>query len=257
MTFFPALFIGHGSPMNALSDNNYTQHLKKLGKNFPEPKAIVVISAHWLTNGTFVTVEEHPEQIYDFYGFPQKLYEIPYKPVGSPFTADLVIELGKSKKITGSKKWGIDHAAWSVLCHMFPSANIPVVEVSIDLNMPPEYHYELGKILQNLRKEEILVIGSGNLVHNLVEMDYNTEALPYDWVVEADSVVKQLLLKEDLEGLYKFPHLNSFGHKAVPSPDHYYPVFYILGIKQDNEKVNFTFEGFQNGSISMRSFIVS
>jgi 4,5-DOPA dioxygenase extradiol len=256
MKLFPALFIGHGSPMNISEVNDYTKHLKKLGNELPRPKAIVVISAHWLTKGTLVTGDMNPLQIYDFYGFPQKLYEIEYKPAGLPILAEQIIEIGGGK-IQNSLKWGIDHASWSVLIHAFPKADIPVLEISIDLNMPPVYHYEVGQLLQKLREKEILVIGSGNLVHNLYDIDYKTNSEPYEWAVEADDALKQLIITEDLEGLYSFPQKNKLGNKAVPSPDHYYPMLYVLGMKLPEEKIEFTYEGIQNGSISMRSFMIN
>lgn len=257
MKLFPALFIGHGSPMNIIEINGYTKHLEKLGNELPRPKAIVIISAHWLTNGTFVTGDKNPIQIYDFYGFPQKLYEIDYKPSGLPMLAEEIIEIGKLKKIQNSLKWGIDHASWSVLIHAFPKADIPVIELSIDLNMPPLFHYEVGQLLTKLREKEILIIGSGNLVHNLYEIDYKTDAEPYDWAVEADNSLKQLISSENIDELYMFPQKNALGHKAVPSPDHYYPMLYIMGTKLPEEKIEFTYEGIQNGSISMRSFIIN
>ena len=257
MSLFPALFIGHGSPMNIIEINNYTRHLKKLANELPRPKAIVVISAHWLTNGTLVTGEKNPVQIYDFYGFPQKLYEIQYKPTGLPELAEQIIELGKEKKIQNSLRWGIDHAAWSILCHVFPKADIPVVEISVDLNQPPVYHYETGKLLRKLREEEVLIIGSGNLVHNLFDIDFNSNTIAYNWAVEADEALKKLLIDQNLEDLFTFPQKTDLGKKAVPSADHYYPMLYVLGTKSSEEKIRFTYEGIQNGSISMRSFIVN
>jgi 4,5-DOPA dioxygenase extradiol len=231
--------------------------LKKLANELPRPKAIIVISAHWLTNGTFVTGEKNPLQIFDFYGFPQKLYEIQYRPTGLPELADQIIELGKEKKIQKSLRWGIDHAAWSILYHAFPNADIPVVEISVDLNQPPAYHYEIGKLLRKLREEKVLIIGSGNLVHNLYDIDFDSNAMAYNWAIEADEVLKKLLIDLDLEGLFAFPQKNDLGKKAAPSADHYYPLLYVLGTKSSEEKIRFTYEGIQNGSISMRSFIVN
>jgi 4,5-DOPA dioxygenase extradiol len=257
MKLFPALFIGHGSPMNLIETNDYTNHLEKLVTKIPRPDAIVVISAHWLTNGTFVTGDKNPVQIYDFYGFPQKIYQIQYKPAGLPELAEKIIQLCPEKNLQNSLKWGIDHAAWSVLNYIFPKADIPVVEISIDLNQPPEYHYEIGKLLAKLREEKNLLLGSGNLIHNLYDIDFNTTAVAYNWAVEADEKLKQLLINEDLEGLYSFPRSGELGRKAVPSADHYYPMLFIMGTKQPDEKINFTYEGIQNGSISMRSFIIN
>ncbi len=257
MKLFPALFIGHGSPMNIIEDNDYTKHLKKLGIEIPKPKSIIVISAHWLTNGTYVTGNNNPLQIYDFYGFPQKLYEVQYRPSGSSELAEQIIEITKEKELQISLRWGIDHAAWSILYHAFPKADVPVIEISIDLNKPPEYHFETGKLLRKLREKEIFIIGSGNLVHNLYEIDFNTNAIAYDWAIEADNILKQLIIKEDLESLFYFPQKNELGIKAVPSADHYYPLLYVMGTKFPEEKINFTYEEIQNGSISMRSFIVN
>lgn len=252
----PALFIGHGSPMNVVFDNSYTQHLHKLREVIPLPKTIIVVSAHWMTSWTYVSASPMPETIYDFYGFPDELYNITYPCSGSPETAELIAEKLKDLKIKIDKNYGLDHASWAVLKHMYPDANIPVLEMSIDLNKSFQYHYDVGKALGFLRNEGVLIIGSGNLVHNLRKIDFNDDAPPFDWAVEADEAFKKMLTEKDLGKLLNpFPVTKSIS-LAIPTLDHYIPMLYIFGMMNNNEQINFTHEGIQNGSVSMRCFMV-
>lgn len=252
----PALFIGHGSPMNVVLDNSFTKHLKKLGEEIPKPKAILVISAHWMTSGTFVSSSPKPETIYDFYGFPEELYNITYPCFGSPETASKIAEKLKQFNVKTNKNYGLDHASWAVLKHMYPNANIPVFEMSIDLDKPFQYHFDVGKELAFLRDEGILVIGSGNLVHNLRRIDFKEHAPAFDWAIEADEIFKKLLTEKDIEKLLNPYPISETIDLAIPSPDHYIPMLHIMGMMEKNENIRFTHEGIQNGSVSMRCFIV-
>jgi 4,5-DOPA dioxygenase extradiol len=252
----PALFIGHGSPMNVIQDNPYTRHLHDLGKKLKKPKAILVVSAHWMTDETFVSAAVMPETIYDFYGFPDELYNITYPAPGSPEIAKDIAETLKKHKIKIDKNYGLDHASWAVLRHLYPDADIPVLEMSIAIEKPFQYHYELGKDLAYLREKEVMVIGSGNLVHNLRRVNFDDDASPFEWAVEADGIFKKLLIEKDFSKLIEPFSLGTSVKLAIPTPDHYIPFLYIIGMMQENEKVIFTHESIQNGSMSMRCLMV-
>jgi 4,5-DOPA dioxygenase extradiol len=252
---YPVLFIGHGSPMNILADNSFTRDMIKLRERLPLPKAILVISAHWLTRGTHVTSGEHPEQIYDFFGFPHNLYKCKYATPGSPEIAEVVIETVGNNIVYPDPNRGIDHAAWSFLKHIYPEQKIPVLELSLDIEKDPVYHFELGKKLAGLRNEGVLVIGSGNIIHNLSLIDFNENAAPFGWAQEFDDLVKSALENKDFKTLVDYHQLGINSRKAIPFNDHYLPMIYILGMMNEDENVNFIHESIQNGSISMRSFI--
>jgi 4,5-DOPA dioxygenase extradiol len=256
----PALFIGHGSPMNVVSKNDFTDSLVALGKRLPEPRAIIVISAHWLTPGTYVACNEKPKTIHDFYGFPEELYKIEYPCPGSPDDARFLTDSIRKVSIKCSNDWGLDHASWAILKHMYPKANIPVFEMSLDYSFnewhpkPIQYHYDLASELAILREKGILIIGSGNIVHNLGLIDFrNIEAQPYDWAVEFDERVKQDLINKDHEELIRYQKIKGAA-LAVPTLDHYLPMIDVLALQGDDDPLKFTYEGFQNGSISMRCF---
>jgi 4,5-DOPA dioxygenase extradiol len=251
----PVLFIGHGSPMNIVMDNDFTQSLIKLGKNLPRPKSIMVISAHWLTKASLVTCMKNPEQIYDFFGFPPELYQVRYPCEGAPDAAQKVARLTKYT-VNCATDWGLDHASWAILKHIYPQADIPVFEMSLNYMMDPGYHYAIGKQLGVLRREGILIIGSGNIVHNLQLIDYNMEAEPYDWAAEIDEKIKSLLLNGDHSKLVEYHKLGATISRAVPTNDHYLPMLYTLGLQEKDDKITFIHEGIQNGSISMRSFMI-
>ncbi|KAF0091879.1 MAG: Aromatic ring-cleaving dioxygenase [Fusobacteria bacterium] len=246
----PVVFVGHGSPMNAIEDNNYTKGWKELGERIPRPKAIVSISAHWQTRGTRVNDSKNPKQIYDFYGFPSELYEVVYDVKGSEELAKRVVNiLGESVIVDNS--WGIDHGSWSVLSRIFPKADIPVVQVSLNYDMTPSDHFELGKRLSGLRNEGYLVFGSGNIVHNLGIIDWNQSG-GFSWAEEFDTMINKHILAGDYDSLMELGHGGSL---AVPTREHYLPLIVCLGATLDNDKVEIFNEGCVLGSISMTSYI--
>lgn len=254
----PVVFIGHGSPMNALADNKFTDSLALLGKSIETPKAILVISAHWLTmNKTYVSVNPFPKTIYDFGGFPEALYKVKYEPKGSPEMAREVINEVKSIGILEEHQMGLDHGAWSVLRHIYPAANIPTFQMSIDFSKPPQYHFELAKELQNLRNKGVLILSSGNIVHNLRQVKWgDNNPSPYDWAVEFDAIVKNKLDNRQFADLADFKAFGQIGQMAHPSYDHYLPMVYSAGLINPKEAIKYTYEGVEMGSISMRCFQV-
>jgi 4,5-DOPA dioxygenase extradiol len=252
----PVLFIGHGSPMNIIHKNEYTKSLQKLGISLPRPDAILVVSAHWLTNGTFVCSAEPPEQIYDFYGFPDELYAVKYHPPGTRAAAESIVHELPSDNIQPDAGWGIDHASWAVLMHMYPKADIPVFEMSLDILKNEKEHYTLGKKLSFLRRKNILIMGSGNIVHNLHQIDFDENAMPYPWAIEFDEYIKDALLRKDHDRLIRYKELSPVGRIAVPTNDHYLPFLYSAALQEDGEQIEFTHESIQNGSMSMRCFII-
>lgn len=254
----PSIFIGHGSPMNALADNTFTDSLHTLGKSIERPRAILVISAHWLTmNKTYVSVNPAPQTIYDFGGFPKELYEVKYEPKGAPEVAREVISEVKSIGIIEEHKMGLDHGAWSVLRHIYPEADIPTFQMSIDFSKPPQFHFELAKELQNLRNKGVLILTSGNIVHNLRQINWHGDASkPFDWALEFDTLVKNKLDNRQLADLADFKSFGALGQIAHPSYDHYLPMLYTAGLVNKDEPIKYTYEGFDMGSISMRCFQV-
>ena len=251
----PVLFIGHGSPMNAIEINTYTKTLNALGKNLPKPKAILMVSAHWMTEGTFITEMQNPKTIHDFYGFPQKLFDVQYPAPGSPEIAKLIQETALDPKVHGDKEmWGLDHGTWSVLRHMYPNADIPVMQLSLYMAQPPEYHVKLGQQLSKLRDQGVLILGSGNLVHNLRQIKWDPNAQPFNWAVEFDQWLKERLVDRDFKSVQNDFHKTKAGQLSVPTLDHYLPLHYILGAADSRDELKFEYEEMQNGSISMRSF---
>lgn len=254
---FPAWFIGHGSPMNVLMDNNFTRSLQTMGTSLPDkPNAILVISAHWLTRkGTYVAVTERPETIYDFYGFPQAMYDVQYPSPGSPEYAQEVKKAITSTAVQEDNEWGLDHGAWTILKHAFPKADIPVFQMSIDYSKPAAYHFALANELQVLRKKGVLIIGSGNIVHNLRAADFhNISANPYPWAQEFDDISKKRIISREFSDLINYEKLGQAALMSVPTPDHYYPMIYSLGLVNDQDEIRFTYEEIQNASVSMRCF---
>ena len=257
----PVLFIGHGSPMNVMQDNSFTRTLVEWGNRLPPPEAIMVISAHWLTTGTFVTCMKRPRTIHDFYGFPEELYAITYPSPGSPEEAQHVTETVRKAPVACNEDWGLDHGAWTVLKHLYPKAEIPVFQLSLDYSFndshpkPLQYHYGLAAELAALRQRGVLIIGSGNIVHNLSLIDFrDVEAAPFPWSVEFDEQVKANLLSRNHEDLL---HLGNMGKSAVlsvPTLDHYLPMIYVIALQGQDEPLTFVHEGFQHRSISMRCF---
>ena len=254
----PTLFIGHGSPMNVLAHNEFTKHLNNIGTSIETPKAILVISAHWLTRGSYVSVVENPETIYDFGGFPKEMYEVKYPAPGSPEFAKMVIETVKSVTIQSDHQMGLDHGAWTVLKHIYPKADIPVFQLSMDATQGPQYHYNLGKELQELRSKGVLILASGNIVHNLRMINFqDTDPKPYDWALEFDTMAKDFILKREHKSLISYPALGKAALTTIPTNDHYLPMLYTLALQEKTEEVTFLHEGFEMGSISNRCFMVS
>lgn len=254
----PVLFIGHGSPMNMVLSNSFTKSLADLGQTLPRPDAIMVISAHWLTLGTYVTCMDKPRMIYDFYGFPKDLYRVKYDSPGAPDHATSLIRLKPTVRC--DQNWGIDHASYAILRHMFPAADIPVFELSLDYRFddwhprPVSYHYELAKTLWPLRERGVLIIGSGNMVHNLRQIDFEIDAAPVGWAVEADERIKSHLVAGEHQQLIEYRSMGEAVIRGIPTLDHYLPMIYTIALQSERESVRFTHEGFQNGSISMRAF---
>jgi 4,5-DOPA dioxygenase extradiol len=252
----PVLFVGHGSPMNSVSNNAYTRSLKSIAPTIPKPDAILVVSAHWLTKGTFVCTADKPEQIYDFYGFPEHLHAVQYHPAGAPKVAESILHELKSENILPDTIWGIDHASWAVLVHMYPDADIPVFEMSLDITKTEQAHYALANKLAFLRRQNVLVIGSGNIVHNLARIEYQEDATPYPWATEFDLYVKEALLQENIDRLVRYRELSPVGKIAAPTNDHYLPMLYSMAIREKGEQIDFFHESIQNASISMRCFVI-
>jgi len=247
----PVLFIGHGSPMNAIEDNEYSRTWKDLGKTLPTPKAVLCISAHWETRGTGVTAMARPRTIHDFYGFPRELNEMQYPAPGSSELVDLVKKSVKSIEVTEDQEWGFDHGSWSVLCCMYPDASIPVVQLSLNRDLPEEFHYALGRELEPLREEGILILGSGNMVHNLRLASY--EGGSYDWATAFDASLKKWILAGEHEQVVHYERYGKPAELSVNSAEHYLPLLYVLGASVKDDEVEFYNEQVMMGSISMRS----
>jgi 4,5-DOPA dioxygenase extradiol len=242
--------------MNAIHKNEYTASLIKLSATLPEPEAILVVTAHWLTQGTRITSGRNPEQIYDFYGFPEELYTVKYQPPGSPDIAAMIKRSVSGVEISEDEDRGIDHAAWAVLKHIYPGENVPVLELSLDMNVSPDIHYGIGKSLTVLRERGILIIGSGNIVHNLQVMEYYEGAEPQSRAVEFDEMVKKNLLEDNHSELIEYEKWGKISKYAVPTDEHYIPMIYTAALKQEGESLEFIHESILHGSISMRSFII-
>lgn len=256
----PVLFIGHGSPMNGIEHNEFSQYWKQLAMEVPTPKAVLVISAHWLTKGTKITAMDTPPTIHDFGGFPNELFAVQYPAPGDALFAKETKSLIQSTNVELDHDWGLDHGTWTIVRHMYPDANIPVLQLSIDYTRGPQYHYELAKELSTLRKKGVLIIGSGNMVHNLrlVHMpsrsldDFNKE-YGYDWAHEMNEVFKGNVLNGNHQALMNYEKLNAAARLAVPSPDHYYPLLYTLGLQRKKDAVSIFNDKLLAGSLSMTS----
>lgn len=241
--------------MNAIADNEYTRSLTEVGRMLPLPRAILVISAHWHTPGIQVIDSPHPEQIYDFSGFPPELYTHSYRPLGAPQTARSISQTLSDLPVIPTHHWGLDHGAWSVLTHLYPRANVPTLQLSIDLHQDARYHFELGRRLRWLRHEGVLILGSGNIVHNLRLIRWEENAPAYDWACNFDHEVKRAVIQEDYESLFQYQEWGEHASLSVPTPDHFLPLFPILGLLDEDETVQFFYEGMQNGSASMTSLV--
>ena len=250
----PVLFIGHGSPMNAIEDNEYTRSWRSIAERIPKPEVILSISAHWFTKGTKVMNQEKPKTIYDMYGFPKELYEVIYNSQGSPGIAKVSKEL-ISKETEYDNSWGIDHGTWSVLVHMYPDRDIPVFQISIDANAPSEAHYKIGKELRSLREKGVLIFGSGNIVHNLRLVDWHKENTGFDWAYEFDNYIYENIKTKNHNNIMNYNKLGEIAKLAVPTPDHFYPLLYTLGALDEEDKVSVFNKSCVLGSLTMTSYL--
>src|SRR5215213_1966997 len=251
-TTMPVIFFGHGNPMNALLKNDWTEAWATIGRTIDTPRAILCVSAHWYLPATLVTAMPAPRTIHDFGGFPQELFQVQYPAPGAPELAQRIRELLKPIDIGLDHEWGLDHGTWSVLTHVFPNADVPVVQLSIDETQPAAFHFELGKRLAPLRDEGILITGSGNLVHNLHTYAWGRHMPePFDWAVRFEAIAKELMQKSDFEPLINYETLGRDALLSIPTPDHYLPLLYVLGAARGNDTISFPVEGVDGGSISM------
>ena len=252
----PVLFLGHGSPMNAIEENEFVTGFRDIGKDIPKPTAILVISAHWETQGTFVTAMEKPRTIHDFGGFPQALFNVQYPAPGSPNLAKETKRIINKTQVGLDEKWGLDHGTWSVVKHLYPKADVPVIQMSIDYTQGGQYHYDLAKELATLRKKGVLIIGSGNMVHNLGMVAWdklNADSYGYDWAIEANDTMKKYILSDNHQPLINFKSQGKAFDLAIPSPEHYLPLIYTLALKADNEKITIFNDKAIAGSLTMTS----
>ncbi len=255
----PVLFLGHGSPMNAIEDNEFVQGWKAIGKTIPKPAAILCVSAHWETKGTFVTAMEKPKTIHDFGGFPAALFAVQYPAPGSPTFAAETKHIITKTEVGLDQQWGLDHGCWSVVKHLYPQADVPVFQMSLDYGKPAQYHYELAKELALLRTKGVLIVGSGNIVHNLRMIAWDKISTPnygYDWAIEANEKMKQFILSNNHKDLIAYSSQGKAFDLAIPSPDHYLPLLYTLALKEENEKVNIFNDKAVMGSLTMTSLMI-
>jgi 4,5-DOPA dioxygenase extradiol len=256
----PVLFLGHGSPMNAIEENEFVQGFRKVAQEIPKPVAVLCISAHWETRGTFVTAMEKPKTIHDFGGFPKELYQVQYPAPGNPELAKEIKDGANKTEIGLDNEWGLDHGAWSVIKHLYPDADVPVIELSLDYSQTPQHHYELAKEMGYLRNKGVLIIGSGNMVHNLRMVDWqrlNETDYGYDWALEASEKMKNFILSSDHKHLINFNSQGKEFDLAIPTPEHYLPLLYALALKVDNEKVSLFNDKAVGGSLTMTSLKIS
>ncbi len=252
----PLLFIGHGNPMNAIEENEFVQGFRNVGNEIQKPKAILCISAHWETKGTYVTAMENPRTIHDFGGFPKKLFEVQYPAPGSPELAHEVKNIVQKTEVELDEKWGLDHGTWSVIKHLYPEADVPVVQLSLDYTKPAQYHFELAKELSILRRKGILIVGSGNVVHNLgiVEWDrLSGGPFAFDWATEANEKMKSFILNESFQSLIDYEKQGRAFNLSIPTPEHYLPIIYILALKDKNDRTTFFNDQIVGGALSMTS----
>lgn len=249
----PVLFVGHGSPMNGIEDNEFSQRWQEMGKTIPTPNAVLCISAHWLTRGTHITAMSQPKTIHDFGGFPPELFAVQYPAPGDPQLAKETAALIQKTTVGLDHDWGLDHGTWTIVRHMYPNANIPVLQLSIDYYQSPEYHYELAKTLQILRKKGVLMIGSGNMVHNLRILNWQQPESGFDWAIELNEIFKKHIIDGNHDALIHYKKLGKAAELAIPTPDHYYPLLYTLGLKDKKDDVSLFNDKVVMGSITMTS----
>lgn len=253
----PVLFVGHGSPMNAIEQNEFTEGWRSMVSLIPKPKAVLCISAHWETNGTFITSMAKPKTIHDFGGFPQILFDVQYPAPGSPELAMEVQTSINSANVEPDEKWGLDHGAWSVLRQMYPDASVPVIQMSLDYNQNAQNQYNIARELAPLRDKGVLIIGSGNMVHNLRAIDWSGKTQGFDWALEANAVFKKLIRENGHQQLVNYQNLGKSVEMAIPSAEHYLPLLYVLALKKNDEEVTFFNDKTVMGSISMTSLKIS
>ena len=249
----PAFFIGHGNPMNAIEENQFTRGWKDAVADVPKPKAILCVSAHWLTRGTFVTAMKRPRTIHDFGGFPKELFATEYPAPGDPKLAETISRSSQAYRIELDHSWGLDHGSWSILKPLFPDADVPVLELSIDYHRPGDWHYSLGRELRELRKKGVLIIGSGNMVHNLGKVDFKMKNTGFDWAIEANELFKSIIESGDHKPLFDYQKLGKEIALAVPTPDHYYPLLYALGLQTEADQLTIFNDQVLMGSLTMTS----
>jgi 4,5-DOPA dioxygenase extradiol len=252
----PVLFIGHGSPMNGIEDTEFSRRWTQMAKEIPTPKAVLVVSAHWFTKGTMITAMDFPKTIHDFGGFPQELFDVQYKAPGNPGLAKETADLVHSAHVELDHDWGLDHGTWTVVRHMYPEANIPVLQLSIDYTKGPQYHYDLAKELQALRKKGVLIIGSGNMVHNLRMVAWdrlNDSEYAYDWASKMNDTFKSLIRSGDHKPLINYQSLGREAMLSIPTPEHYLPLLYTLGVKNNKDEISFFNDKAVGGSLTMTS----
>lgn len=254
-TKMPVLFLGHGSPMNAIEENEFVTGFRNIAKGIPKPNAILCISAHWETKGTFVTAMQNPSTIHDFGGFPKELFEVQYPAPGSPDLANQTKSLITKTEVGLDDKWGLDHGAWSVIKHLYPNADIPVIQMSIDYSQTPQYHYELAQQIKSLREKGVLIIGSGNIVHNLGKVEWKrlNETFGYDWAIEANDKMKKFILEGNHKELINFRSQGKAFDLAIPTPEHYLPLLYSLALQDKNEEVKLFNDKAVAGALTMTS----
>jgi 4,5-DOPA dioxygenase extradiol len=256
----PVLFMGHGSPMNAIEENEFVQGFRNMGESIAKPNAILCISAHWETRGTYVTAMEKPRTIHDFGGFPQALFDVQYPAPGSPALARETAAMVTKTTVGLDERWGLDHGCWSVVKHLYPAADVPVLQLSLDYTQPPQYHYELAKELAGLRKKGVLITGSGNMVHNLGMIAWdkmNTDNYGYDWAIEASAKMKKFILDGDHQSLIDYRSRGKAFNLAIPSPEHYLPLLYILALQEKNEQISLFNDKAVAGSLTMTSLKIA
>lgn len=250
----PVLFAGHGNPMNAIEDNEFSRTWEKMGNELSRPKAILCISAHWETRGTFVTAMQKPQTIHDFGGFPEELFNVQYPASGDPTLASEIKTTIKKTDVGLNEDWGLDHGCWSVIKRMYPKADIPVLQLSLDYTKPAQWHYDLAKELAILRKKRVLIVGSGNMVHNLGMVNWrNLNGPGYDWAIEANEKFKKLISDDKHSELINYNSLGTFAKLSIPSPDHWLPLLYALALKENKEEISFFNDKTLAGSLSMTS----
>jgi 4,5-DOPA dioxygenase extradiol len=252
-TKMPVLFVGHGSPMNGIEDNEFSQRWSKMAEDIPVPTAVIVVSAHWFTLGTKITAMDHPRTIHDFGGFPKALFDVQYPAPGNPVLARETAILIRKTPVMLDHDWGLDHGTWSIVRHMYPEANIPVLQISIDFSKGPKFHYELAKELSALRKKGVLIIGSGNMIHNLGMINWHQPDAGFDWAVEMNEKFKNLITEGNHEQLINYESMGQAAKLSIPTPEHYLPLLYTLALQDKNDPVSLFNDKTLMGSISMTS----